>query len=76
MIILIVNLSPYIFKTKNELEAIIIELSMQFNKENASIRKLYKKEIINYYSLFILLNYLICKIIIINYIIYYFKYYN
>ena len=76
MIILIVNLSPYIFKTKNELEAIIIELSMQFNKENASIRKLYKKEIINYYSLFILLNYLICKIIIINYIIYFFKYYN
>ena len=72
------NQSPYIFKNQNEFEIIIIEWNMQINKENENISKLklYKKEIINYYLLFILINYLIFRIIIVNYNIYYFKYYN
>ena len=72
------NQTPYIFKIRNEFEIIIIEWNMQINKENENISKLklYKKEIINYYLLFILINYLIFRIIIVNYNIYYFKYYN
>ena len=72
------NQTPYIFKNRNEFEIIIIEWNMQINKENENISKLklYKKEIINYYLLFILINYLIFRIIIVNYNIYYFKYYN
>ena len=49
------NLFPYILNNQNEFEIIIIECNMQINKKNENIGKLrlYKKEIINYYSLFI-----------------------
>ena len=62
------NQTPYIFKNRNEFEIIIIEWNMQINKENENISKLklYKKEIINYYLLFILINYLIFRIIIVK----------
>ena len=81
MIISKKNNSPYIFKIKNELEIIVIDYNkyIKNKKENKNISqlRLYKKEIINFDSLFILLNYLIFNLIkIIIFIIYYFKYYN
>ena len=63
MIISKKNKSPYIFKIKNELEIIVIDYNkyIKNKKENKNISqlRLYKKEIINFDSLFILLNYLI-----------------
>ena len=65
MIISKKNNSPYIFKIKNELEIIVIDYNKYIkNKKenknkNISQLRLYKKEIINFDSLFILLNYLI-----------------